>query len=52
MFAENAASAADRESLLRMQQKWLARASHQDWLNDLPPTPPASPNSLALRRHR
>jgi hypothetical protein len=52
MFAENAASAADREFLLRMQRKWLARASHQDWLDDLPPTPPTNPNSLALRRGR
>jgi hypothetical protein len=48
VFATNAKSAADRELLLRMQQSSLTRAYHQNWLDGLPPVPPAGCNSLAL----
>jgi len=47
-FAVNAKSATDRELLLRMQRSLLTRAYHQDWLDGLPPVPPAGCNSLAL----
>ena len=48
VFAVNAKSATDRELLLRMQRSLLTRAYHQDWLDGLPPVPPAGCNSLAL----
>ena len=47
-FATNAKSATDRELLLRMQRSLLERASHQEWLDGLPPVPPAGCNSLAV----
>jgi hypothetical protein len=48
VFAANAKSATDRELLLRMQRSLLTRAYHEDWLDGLPPVPPAGCNSLAL----
>src|SRR5512144_2631643 len=48
VFAANAKSAVDRELLLRMQRSLLTRAYHEDWLDGLPPVPPAGCNSLAL----
>jgi predicted nucleotidyltransferase len=48
VFAVNAKSATDRELLLRMQRSLLTRAYHEDWLDGLPPVPPAGCNSLAL----
>jgi hypothetical protein len=35
---------------LRMQRSLLGRADHQDWLDGLPPVPPARPKVLALPR--
>jgi hypothetical protein len=49
-FAANARTVADRALLLRMQRSLLGRADHQDWLDGLPPVPPARPNVLALPR--
>jgi hypothetical protein len=49
-LAASAVSPADRELLLRMQRSWLDRAHHEDWLDGLPPTPPARSNALALPR--
>jgi hypothetical protein len=48
VFAANAKSATDRELLLRMQRSLLTRAYHEDWLDGLPPAPPAGCNSLSL----
>jgi hypothetical protein len=50
LFAANARSAADRELLLRMQRSLLDRARHDDWLDGLPPMPPARPAALAVPR--
>lgn len=49
ILAANAVSSSDRSLLLRMQRSWLERAHHEDWLNEIPPEPPAGPNALALR---
>ena len=49
-FAANAVWPTDRALLLRMQQSWLDRAQHQEWLDGLPPTTPASSNALAVPR--
>jgi hypothetical protein len=49
-FAANARSAADRELLLRMQRSLLDRARHGDWLDGLPPMPPARPAALVVPR--
>jgi len=40
-YAACARSGADRERLLRMRDGCLARAANEDWLDGLPPTPPA-----------
>ena len=45
-FAANAVSPSDRALLLRMQRAWLDRASHQDTIDELPPTPPAGARAL------
>jgi len=50
IFAEHAKSPADRELLLRMQSTWLARACHVDWIDGMPPTPPAAAKALAVPR--
>jgi len=49
-FAAHAVSPADRALLLRMQRSRLNRAQHEDWLDGLPPTPPARSNALAVPR--
>jgi hypothetical protein len=43
-----ARSDADREQLLRMRQSCLALASAEDWLDGLPPTPPATARALPV----
>jgi hypothetical protein len=50
ILAANATSPADREVLLRMQQTWLERARHEDWLDDQPPNPPVRSNALPVPR--
>jgi len=45
-YADYARSSGDREQLLRMRDSCLALAANEDWLDDLPPTPPAM--ALAL----
>jgi hypothetical protein len=50
ILAASATSPGDRESLLRMQQSWLERARHEDWLSELPPDPPDRSNALARPR--
>jgi hypothetical protein len=49
-FAANAVSLTDRTLLLRMQRAWLDRASHQDTIDELPPSPPAGSRALAVPR--
>src|SRR3982075_756176 len=50
VFATNAKSATDRDLLLRMQRSLLTRAYHEDWLDGLPPAPPAGGKLLRLPR--
>jgi hypothetical protein len=50
IFAVNALSPSDRVFLLRMQRSWLERAHHADWINGLPPRPPAGSRALAMPR--
>ena len=45
-FSARARSGDDRSQLLRMRDTWLALAAKEDWLDGLPPTPPA----MALAR--
>jgi hypothetical protein len=40
----------DRDLLLRMQESLLSRADHEDWLEGLPPAPPAQSLALAVPR--
>jgi hypothetical protein len=51
-FAANALSPVDRELLLRMQRSWLGRATHQDLLDGLPPSPPPCTAALSVQRNR
>ena len=51
MFAAHAVSLPDREHLLRMQRAWLERARHEDFVNGLPPRPPAGAKALAVPRN-
>ena len=46
-LAELARSAGDQEQLLRMREACLSLASNQDWLDGLPPMPPANSNALS-----
>ena len=46
-FAANAQSARDHDGLTRMRDSLLALAAHEEWLDGLPPTPPA--NVIVLR---
>jgi hypothetical protein len=48
LFAANARSAHDCELLLRMQRAQLGQACFQEWLDGLPPLPPARPSALPL----
>ena len=45
-LATCARSFSDQEQLLRMRDANLARAANEDWLDGLPPLPPASVNAL------
>lgn len=47
-YAACARSDADRSQLLRMRDEWLALAANQDWLDGLPPTPPADAIAVAI----
>ena len=47
-YAACARSDADRSQLLRMRDEWLARAANEDWLDGLPPTPPAGAIAVAV----
>jgi hypothetical protein len=48
LFAANAQSTVDRELLLRMQRSLLGHACYEDWVNGLPPVPPARPAALPV----
>lgn len=48
VFAANAVSPSDRELWLRMQRSWLDRAHHEEWVNGMPPRPPAGLMALAV----
>lgn len=50
-LASCARSADDRASLRRMRDTWLARADKEDWLEGLPPLPPANASALRGSRH-
>src|SRR5215831_21340533 len=49
-FAANAQLAADRELLLRLQRSLLTHARYEEWVNGLPPLPPARATALAVPR--
>jgi hypothetical protein len=51
-FAANALSISDRALLLRMQRSWLERATHQDLVDELPPSPPPCSAALPVPRYR
>ena len=40
-YADCARSSGDRGQLQRMRDNWLARAATEEWLDGLPPAPPA-----------
>jgi len=46
LLAASARSTHDRDLLLRVRESLLSRAYHEDWLDGLPPVPPAQ--SIAL----
>jgi hypothetical protein len=48
IFAANAVSPSDREHWLRMQRSWLDRAHHEEWVNGMPPRPPAGLRALSV----
>ena len=47
-YAACARSAADRARLLRMRDSCLTLAANEDWLDGLPPSPPAGAVALAV----
>jgi hypothetical protein len=49
-FSARARSGSDRTQLLQMRDTWLALAAKEDWLDGLPPTPPAL--AVAQAAHR
>jgi hypothetical protein len=48
LLAANARTETDRALLLRMQCSLLRHACYEDWLDGLPPVPPARPNALLV----
>ena len=46
-LAKFARSAEDQGQLLRMREACLSLASNQDWVDGLPPMPPANSNALS-----
>ena len=48
-YAMSARSSDDRAQLLRMRESLLALAANEDWLDGLPPTPPAEALPLPAR---
>jgi len=48
-YAASARSSGDHDQLLRMRDGWIARAENEDWLDGLPPLPPAKALALPAR---
>ena len=46
-LGEFARSPGDQEQLLRMREACLSLASNEDWLDGMPPMPPANSNALS-----
>lgn len=49
-LAACARSAADRRSLIDLRDLYLSRALQEDWIDGLPPLPPANANALPAPR--
>jgi hypothetical protein len=50
-LADCAQSATDQKQLLRMRESWIALAANLEWLDGLPPLPPANVIAFAVTRH-
>jgi len=47
----HALSAEDRDRLLRVRDSYLTLAANEEWLDGLPPTPPAHAAAVMSTRH-
>jgi hypothetical protein len=47
----HALSVDDRNRLLRVRDSYLALAANEEWLDSLPPVPPAHTAAMMLWRH-
>ena len=51
VLVAHALSADDRNRILRVRDSYLALAANQDWLDGLPPLPPAHTAAMTRWRH-
>ena len=49
-LAACAVSATDRDQFMGMRDSYLSRATMEDWVDGLPPLPPANSNALPAHR--